>query len=431
MNTSKPKPALTIAASSASSRSGCSCSVSATSASAPATTRSPCRTAPGRRARSCSRVTTTPRTAATPPTAARSSCPRTAPIRSSRLIALPVTRIRARSAHPASRSSGLEGGPGITNMEFSKASRFAERPRRRPRRLPRRRRLRRGSTAPRSRRRCKHSTDFLSAKSHRAYADGFRACADAAAGRRRRPRRVHAAPAGRRPRGRAHGARLRAHRPAQRERRHAHGDDLRVAPPASVHRSVMLARQPARPLPLGREGRSDALDRPLLRALRAGRELQRADGRPRRVDAGGRRRTCPTTSLFLPIKKGNVRARVVLRPHGVDLRSRAAHGADDDRSPGSRLRRATRAASGSSPSPPGSSSRSRSSGATSRQPRGPTSAPRSGTSRRARIDADSILGDAGHRVHLGRRPHAPTRGPRNASDDQYSHGAQRRGCRRC
>ena len=43
----------------------------------------------------------------------------------SRLIALPVTRIRARSAHPGTPIFRLEGGPGISNMHFAKASRFA------------------------------------------------------------------------------------------------------------------------------------------------------------------------------------------------------------------------------------------------------------------------------------------------------------------
>jgi pimeloyl-ACP methyl ester carboxylesterase len=43
----------------------------------------------------------------------------------SRLIALPVTRIRARSAHAGTPIFRLEGGPGLTNMQFSKASRFA------------------------------------------------------------------------------------------------------------------------------------------------------------------------------------------------------------------------------------------------------------------------------------------------------------------
>ena len=40
----------------------------------------------------------------------------------------------------------------------------------------------------------KHSTDFLGEKSFRAYADGFRACADRLTRRRRRPRRLHAWP---------------------------------------------------------------------------------------------------------------------------------------------------------------------------------------------------------------------------------------------
>jgi pimeloyl-ACP methyl ester carboxylesterase len=44
----------------------------------------------------------------------------------SRLIALPVTRIKARSESPAEPIFRLEGGPGKTNMEFENASRFAE-----------------------------------------------------------------------------------------------------------------------------------------------------------------------------------------------------------------------------------------------------------------------------------------------------------------
>jgi len=45
----------------------------------------------------------------------------------SRLIALPVTRIRARTADPAEPIFRLQGGPGITNMVFPAASRFADR----------------------------------------------------------------------------------------------------------------------------------------------------------------------------------------------------------------------------------------------------------------------------------------------------------------
>lgn len=45
----------------------------------------------------------------------------------SRLIALPVKRIRARSAHPGAPIFRLQGGPGLTNMDFPDASRFAGR----------------------------------------------------------------------------------------------------------------------------------------------------------------------------------------------------------------------------------------------------------------------------------------------------------------
>jgi pimeloyl-ACP methyl ester carboxylesterase len=44
----------------------------------------------------------------------------------SRLIALPVTRIRARSAHPGVPVFRLQGGPGISNMTFEAASRLAQ-----------------------------------------------------------------------------------------------------------------------------------------------------------------------------------------------------------------------------------------------------------------------------------------------------------------
>jgi len=44
----------------------------------------------------------------------------------SRLIALPVTRIRARSSNPGVPIFRLQGGPGVTNMKFEFASRFAD-----------------------------------------------------------------------------------------------------------------------------------------------------------------------------------------------------------------------------------------------------------------------------------------------------------------
>ena len=43
----------------------------------------------------------------------------------SRLIALPVTRILARSSHPLAPIFYLNGGPGITNMTFPQAGRLA------------------------------------------------------------------------------------------------------------------------------------------------------------------------------------------------------------------------------------------------------------------------------------------------------------------
>ena len=60
----------------------------------------------------------------------------------SRLIALPVIVIRARSAHPGVPIFRLQGGPGITNMVVPGREPVHRQPRRRARRLPRRRRLR-------------------------------------------------------------------------------------------------------------------------------------------------------------------------------------------------------------------------------------------------------------------------------------------------
>ena len=59
----------------------------------------------------------------------------------SRLIALPVTVIRAHSAHPGVPIFRLQGGPGITNMVVPGREPVHRQPRRRARRLPRRRRI--------------------------------------------------------------------------------------------------------------------------------------------------------------------------------------------------------------------------------------------------------------------------------------------------
>jgi len=94
----------------------------------------------------------------------------------SRLIALPVTRIRARSAQPGVPIFRLEGGPGLTNMKFKKASRFADnhdvvlvgyRGVDGSVRLD----------CPEVESALKHSTDFLGEKSFRAYGKALRSCA--------------------------------------------------------------------------------------------------------------------------------------------------------------------------------------------------------------------------------------------------------------
>jgi uncharacterized membrane protein YdfJ with MMPL/SSD domain/pimeloyl-ACP methyl ester carboxylesterase len=94
----------------------------------------------------------------------------------SRLIALPVTRIKARSAQPGAPVFRLQGGPGGTNMKFSQASRLA------------------GHhdvvlvgyrgvdgsvrlDCPEVSSVLKRSTDFLSRKTFRAYTQAFRDCA--------------------------------------------------------------------------------------------------------------------------------------------------------------------------------------------------------------------------------------------------------------
>ena len=211
----------------------------------------------------------------------------------SRLIALPVTRIRARSAHPGTPVFRLEGGPGLTNMTFSKASRIADnhdvvlvgyRGVDGSVRLD----------CPEVASALKHSADFLGEKSLRAYSDAFRSCANRLtadgvdlAGYAL-PQRVDDLEAARKALGYGRD------RPDQRERRHPHRDDLLLALPAEHPPLGDDRRQPARPLPLGPEDDRRA-DPPLRRALREGRRLQQADRRPRRVDEADGRRTCPTT----------------------------------------------------------------------------------------------------------------------------------------
>jgi pimeloyl-ACP methyl ester carboxylesterase len=94
----------------------------------------------------------------------------------SRLIALPVVRIRARSDQPGEPIFRLQGGPGITNMDFAPASRYAAdrdfvlvgyRGVDGSQRLE----------CPEVISAVKHSSDLTGEASFQAFAAGFRACA--------------------------------------------------------------------------------------------------------------------------------------------------------------------------------------------------------------------------------------------------------------
>ncbi len=113
-------------ASSPSRSSGCWCSASRICDSAPTAARLPCP-----RARTPASLTLEPCHYGTENGSYPADCgtlvvPENRADPQSRLIALPVTRIRARSEHPGTPVFRLEGGPGITNMKFSKASRIAD-----------------------------------------------------------------------------------------------------------------------------------------------------------------------------------------------------------------------------------------------------------------------------------------------------------------
>ena len=95
----------------------------------------------------------------------------------SRLIALPVTVIRARSAHPGVPIFRLQGGPGITNMVFPDASRFTAK---HDVVLVGYRGVD-GSVrldCPEVQSAMEHSADLLSEQSYRAVAAAYRSCAD-------------------------------------------------------------------------------------------------------------------------------------------------------------------------------------------------------------------------------------------------------------
>jgi pimeloyl-ACP methyl ester carboxylesterase len=94
----------------------------------------------------------------------------------SRLIALPVTRIRANSDNPAEPVFRLEGGPGVTNMTFPEASRIADR---HDVVLVGYRGIDGSSRldCPEVESALKHSADFLGAESLDSYSEALAACA--------------------------------------------------------------------------------------------------------------------------------------------------------------------------------------------------------------------------------------------------------------
>ncbi len=95
----------------------------------------------------------------------------------SQLIALPVTRIRARSEQPQEPIFLLQGGPGLTNMTFDKVNRYAEE---HDVVLVGYRGID-GSVrldCPEVESALQHNTDLVSEETAQAYADGYRTCAD-------------------------------------------------------------------------------------------------------------------------------------------------------------------------------------------------------------------------------------------------------------
>jgi pimeloyl-ACP methyl ester carboxylesterase len=244
----------------------------------------------------------------------------------SRLIALPVIRIRAHSTHPGAPIFRLQGGPGLTNMSFGDASRF---------------------TAnhdvvlvgyrgvdgsvrldcPEVESALNHSADFLGQKSLDAYSNAFRSCA----------KRLE-----------AKGVDLAGYTLPQRV------DDLETARkalgyhqidllsesagtrtamiyswryPTAIHRSVMIGVNHTRQLPLEPEDDGRA-DRPLRPPLCARRDVPQAHRRSRRV-AEADRRAHAEPLVVLSDQEGQRTDRQLLRTPGDDGECLAALRTDD------------------------------------------------------------------------------------------------------
>ena len=205
----------------------------------------------------------------------------------SRLIALPVIRIRAHSAHPGAPIFRLEGGPGKTNMKFAEASRFnanhdvvlvGYRGVDGSVRLQ----LPGGRVGPRALRRLPRP------EVPQCLLERAPLVREAAPGKRRRSRRLHTPRTGQRPRGGTESPRLPPDRPVERKRGHPHRDALLLALPGRHPPFGDDRRQPTRQLHLAPEddGRTD---RPLRQPLCARRDVPQAHQRSRRVAGTDRR----------------------------------------------------------------------------------------------------------------------------------------------
>ena len=138
----------------------------------------------------------------------------------SRLIALPVTRIKSLSAHPGAADLPARRRPGHHQHALLEGEPDRRRPRRRPRRLPGRRRLR-ATAVPRGRLGPEAVDRPARRRSLPRVHRRLPLVRRAPPGGRRRPCRLLDPRVGRRSRDRPQCARLRPDRPDQRERRHA------------------------------------------------------------------------------------------------------------------------------------------------------------------------------------------------------------------
>lgn len=222
----------------------------------------------------------------------------------SRLIALPVVRVRAQTDHPAEPIFRLEGGPGISNMAFEQASRYVAE---RDVVLVGYRGVDGSSVldAPEVTKALRHSADVLSEDSLHAYSEAFRAAAK---------------------RWEAEGVDIAGYTMTQivedlESARTALGYDridllsesagTRTAMiyawshPERIHRSIMIGVNPPGNLMWDPETTDEQIGRYSAVYARQNESVRRTDdlaATMRRVAAD-----MPDRWLFLPIKKGNVR----------------------------------------------------------------------------------------------------------------------------